>query len=207
MTIDRIEEHCNAWTHYIGAMASIAALVLLIIRAVQFHETFYLGSVIVFGLSLILLYSISGTYHILKPSRAKKIFQILDHIGIYFLIAGSYTPYIFMVLSGRKRWIIFAIQWGITFLGILFKIFFTGRFQLLSTLLYLGMGWVIVFIFQDIKLALSSASFLFLLLSGIFYSVGTIPFLLEKIRFSHAIWHLFVLAGSTFGFLSIFYLV
>lgn len=207
MTIDRIEEHCNAWTHYAGALASVAALVLLIIRAVQFHEMTYLGASLVFGLSLILLYSISGTYHILKPGKAKAVFQVLDHIGIYILIAGSYTPYIFMVLSDRKKWILFAVQWGITIFGILFKIFFTGRFQVLSTLLYLIMGWSIVFVFQDIKMALSPLSFSFLFISGIFYSIGTIPFLLEKLRFTHTIWHLFVLGGSTFGFLSIFFLL
>lgn len=207
MTIDRIEEHCNAWTHYIGALASIAALVLLIIRAVQFHEMTYLGASLVFGLSLILLYSISGTYHILKPGKAKTVFQVLDHIGIYILIAGSYTPYIFMVLSDRKKWIFFAVQWGISIFGIFFKIFFTGRFQVLSTLLYLIMGWSVVFVFQDIKMALSALSFSFLFISGILYSIGTIPFLLEKIRFTHALWHLFVLGGSTFGFLSIFFLL
>lgn len=207
MTIDRIEEHCNAWTHYLGALASIAALVLLIVRAVQFREMTYLGSTLVFGLALISLYSISGTYHILKPGKAKNILQILDHIGIYFLIAGSYTPYIFMVLSDRKKWTIFAIQWGLTLFGILFKIFFTGKFQILSTLLYLVMGWTIVFVFHDIKLALSPLSFSFLIVSGILYSIGTIPFLLERVRFTHAIWHLFVLGGSTFGFLSIFFLL
>ncbi|WP_353933497.1 PAQR family membrane homeostasis protein TrhA [Fusobacterium necrophorum] len=103
MTLDRIEEHWNAWTHYIGTLAAIAALVLLIIRAVHFSNVSYLGSVIVFGIALILLYSISGTYHILRPGKAKKIFHVLDHIGIYFLIAASYTPYIFMVLTGPKK--------------------------------------------------------------------------------------------------------
>ena len=95
MTLDRIEEHWNAWTHYIGSLAAIVALVLLIIRALQISNFLYLGTVIVFGIALISLYSISGTYHILKPGKAKNIFHILDHIGIYFLIAASYTPYIF----------------------------------------------------------------------------------------------------------------
>ncbi|AYV92766.1 hemolysin D [Fusobacterium necrophorum subsp. funduliforme] len=207
MTLDRIEEHWNAWTHYIGTLAAIAALVLLIIRAVHFSNVSYLGSVIVFGIALILLYSISGTYHILRPGKAKKIFHVLDHIGIYFLIAASYTPYIFMVLTGPKKWIIFGIQWGITLLGIFFKILFTGRFQLLSTLLYLAMGWTVIFVFRDIYTSLSPLSFGFLLASGVAYSLGTIPFLLDKIRFTHAIWHLFVLAGSTLGFFSVFFLV
>lgn len=129
MTLDRIEEHWNAWTHYIGTLAAIAALVLLIIRAVHFSNVSYLGSVIVFGIALILLYSISGTYHILKPGKAKKIFHVLDHIGIYFLIAASYTPYIFIVLTGPKKWIIFGIQWGITLLGIFLKFFLQDDFN------------------------------------------------------------------------------
>lgn len=207
MTIDRIEEHCNAWTHYIGTLVSLAALVLLILRAVHFHEMTYLASVIIFGTSLIFLYSISGTYHILKPGKAKDILQILDHIGIYFLIAGSYTPYIFLILSGPKKWSLFALQWGFTLFGILFKVFFTKRFQILSTLIYLIMGWSVVFVFSDIKATLTSTSFQFLIASGILYSIGVIPFLMEKIRFSHTIWHLFVLAGSICGFFSIFYLV
>ena len=207
MTLDRIEEHWNAWTHYIGTLAAIVALVLLIIRALQISNFLYLGTVIVFGIALISLYSISGTYHILKPGKAKNIFHILDHIGIYFLIAASYTPYIFMGLSGPKKWIIFGVQWGITLLGIFFKIFFTGKFQVLSTMLYLAMGWTIVFVFRDIYNNLSPLSFGFLLGSGILFSLGTIPFLLDKIRFTHAIWHIFVLAGSTLGFLSVFFLV
>lgn len=202
-----LEEYLNAISHYIGAGLSLVALILMVMKSSKTFEMGYTVGCIIFGLALIFLYSMSGTYHILKQGRAKNIFRVLDHVAIYVLISASYTPYIFTVLHGKTRWIIFAAQWGLTFLGIIFKIFFTGRFKGVSTLIYLFMGWMIMFVFKDIKLALSSMSLDFLIIGGITYSVGALFYMMKKLKFSHCIWHMFVIGGSFFNFLSIYYIV
>lgn len=201
-----LEEYLNSITHYIGAIASIVGLVLIILHSSKTLDVGYIVGCIIFGVALIFLYSMSGTYHILKEGKAKNIFRVLDHIGIYVLISASYTPYIFTVLEGRTKWIVFFAQWGLTLFGIIFKIFFTGKFKVLSTLIYLFMGWMIVFVFKDIKLSLSDISFNFLLVGGIVYSIGSIFYMMKKLKFSHCIWHLFVIGGSVFNFLSVYYI-
>ena len=166
----------------------------------------YIVGSIIFGAALIFLYTMSGTYHILKIGKLKKIFRVLDHAAIYVLISASYTPYIFTVLTGEKKWIIFFAQWGLTLIGIIFKIFFTGKFKLVSTLIYLFMGWMVVFVFKDIKAGLSPASLNCLIAGGITYSAGAVVYMIKKIKFGHAIWHLFVIGGSVCNFFSIYYL-
>lgn len=202
----RKEEIINAITHYLGVGLGFIGLGALLIHSLNVKHTGYLIGNIVFSISIIFLYSMSGTYHILKEGKLKRIFKILDHIAIYILISGTYTPYLLGVFQGKTRWILFSIQWGLTSLGIIFKIFFTGKFEILSTIIYLIMGWMIIFVFNDLKNLTSSLSTSLLLAGGISYTVGVIFYLSNKIKFSHAIWHLFVLNGTVLIYLSIFFL-
>lgn len=203
---ENYEEYLSAITHYIGAGMAISGLIALINRSVKIGETGYIIGSIIFGAALIFLYTMSGTYHILKIGKIKQIFRILDHAAIYILISASYTPYIFTVLTGPKKWIIFFAQWGLTLIGVIFKIFFTGRFKLVSTLIYLFMGWMVIFVFKDIKTALNTVSLNCLIAGGITYSAGAVVYMMKKIKFGHAIWHLFVIGGSVCNFFSIYYL-
>ena len=203
---ENYEEYLSAITHYIGAGMAISGLIALINRSLKIGETGYIIGSIIFGAALIFLYTMSGTYHILKIGKIKQIFRILDHAAIYILISASYTPYIFTVLTGPKKWIIFFAQWGLTLIGVIFKIFFTGRFKLVSTLIYLFMGWMVIFVFKDIKTALNTVSLNCLIAGGITYSAGAVVYMMKKIKFGHAIWHLIVIGGSVCNFFSIYYL-
>ena len=149
----------------------------------------------------------SGTYHILYPGKTKKIFKILDHSAIYILISASYTPYLLTVIQGRAAWILLAIQWGLTLIGILFKIKYAGRFKLLSTIIYLTMGWMVMFVFKNLKINLNPLALNLLIASGITYSIGAIFYMLKNIKYTHVVWHLFVIGGSVLNYFSIFYSV
>lgn len=205
MSLDRVEEWINSLTHYLGVVLGLVGMGALIVKGVNSGNTGYLVGSVVFTFSIVLLYSMSGTYHILDHGKAKYIFRILDHSAIYILISGSYTPYLLGVFQGETRWILFGLQWGLTFLGIIFKIFFVGKFGFLSTVIYLIMGWMVVFVFPELKTSLSPRSLELLILGGVSYSVGVIFYAL-KVRFMHAIWHLFVLAGSVFIYFSVFFI-
>lgn len=207
MDYKELEERLNFITHYIGTGMAIAGCVALIVHAVRTGRVDYIVGSGIFGGALILMYSMSGTYHLLQDGKIKNIFKILDHSAIYILISASYTPYILTVLTGRGRWILFVFQWGLTILGILFKIKFVGRFQLLSTIIYVIMGWIVVFVFKDLKLNLNSISLNLLVCGGVVYTVGAIFYSLKNIKFTHAIWHLFVIGGSVLNYLSIYNIV
>lgn len=198
------EECLSAISHYIGAGMAISGLVFLIFHSLHFKNLGYTIGGIIFSLGLIFMYMMSGTYHILQNEKFRRNFRVLDHIAIYVTISASYTPYIFTVLTGKTKWIIFFIEWGLTLFGVIFKLFFTGKFKLLSTLIYLFMGWVILFVFKDIKNSLNPTSLYFLIASGITYSVGAIVYMLRGIKFNHFTWHIFVLGGSILNFISIY---
>ena len=201
MISDR-EELFNAFSHYLGSVLAIVAFVMLMGR--YSHLDHGVLSVLVYSLSLFLLYSFSGTYHILPEGRGKRVARVFDHIGIYLLIAGSYTPYLLLVIPAPECWILLVAEWGLVVFGVFFKIFFTGRFKLLSTLVYLLMGWAVVTVFPQVRAALSPESFHYLIASGVAYSAGVPAYLFDSRRYMHFVWHLFVLAGSFFGFLSIY---
>nr|WP_307775421.1 hemolysin III family protein [uncultured Cetobacterium sp.] len=203
-TLSRCEEWVNSMTHYFGVVLSLIGSGALAVHSYKSGNTGYFVGSLVFCFSLVLLYSMSGTYHILYNGKAKRIFKILDHSAIYILISGSYTPYLLGVFDGEIKWVLFFIQWGMTLFGIVFKLFFTGRFKFVSTLIYLIMGWMIVFVFKDLKLLITPLSLKLLILGGVSYSVGTIFYMMKNCRFSHGVWHLFVLAGSIFNYLSIY---
>ena len=207
------EELANAITHGLGFGLSIAGLVLLILNSVRSyeHDAMALVSVIIFGSSMILLYLCSTLHHSLPFKKTYRLFTILDHSAIYVFIAGTYTPFLLITLRGALGWVMFGIIWTIAIGGIVFKSIFANRFMVVATLGYLFMGWIIVFAWSPMAAALNPTAMNMLLAGGISYSIGTIFFGWEripglkriKLPFNHAIWHLFVLAGSACMFFSI----
>ncbi|MFI1743129.1 PAQR family membrane homeostasis protein TrhA [Thalassobellus sediminis] len=200
------EERLNALTHAFGTLFGIVALVLLV-RFDSNKTVWSLFSVIVYGISIIVLFSASTLYHSVKNEKKKHYFRIVDHISIYLLIAGTYTPVLLITLSESSGWLLFWIVWGIAAFGVVLKLFFTGRFELFSTLLYLVMGWLIVFDFSNLSYIIGSDGILFLFAGGLAYTVGIIFYAIQKIPYNHVIWHLFVLAGAVFHFFMIFFYV
>jgi hemolysin III len=193
------EEIFNAITHGIGTMVAIAGLTILVVFTDVAQEPGYL----VYGVSLVLLYTISTLYHSLTHARAKHVFRKLDHMAIFLFIAGTYTPYCINVLTGWTRWILLIAIWGCAILGIIIKCFYTGKLEWLSLVFYLLMGWMAIFVIKPIYDSLPFIGFLFLLIGGLAYTIGTYFYMSSRIRFGHGIWHLWVLAGSVFHFFSI----
>ena len=200
------EEKLNAVSHAVGAAFGIGALVLLIVFNSD-KTDWSLFSVIVYGISIIVLFLASTFYHAVTDEKKKHYFRILDHISIYILIAGTYTPVTLIVLNESLGWTLFWIVWGIAAFGIILKLFFTGRFEIFSTLLYLVMGWLIVFDFTNLSNAVDSNGMLLFFAGGLAYTVGIIFYAIQKIPLNHVIWHLFVLAGAVFHFFMIFFYV
>ncbi len=200
------EEKLNAFTHAIGALFGIVALVFLIVFNSN-KTPWSLFSVIIYGISIIVLFTASTLYHSVKNEQKKHYFRIVDHISIYLLIAGTYTPILLITLVESNGWTLFWIVWGIAVFGVVLKLFFTGHFELFSTLLYLVMGWLIVFDFSNLSENIGSNGILFLFAGGLSYTVGIIFYAIQKIPFNHVIWHLFVLAGAIFHFFMIFFYV
>lgn len=197
------EEKLNAATHAIGALLGVAALILLIVFDTQ-KTNWSLFGIIVYGISIVILFTASTCYHAVKGETRKHYFRIVDHISIYLLIAGTYTPVLLIALHESLGWILFWIVWGVAAFGVVLKLFFTGRFEFFSTLLYLVMGWLIVFDFSNLSDTIGSDGISFLFLGGLSYTVGIIFYAFQKIPFNHVIWHLFVLAGAIFHFFMIF---
>lgn len=198
-----LEEKLNAFTHAIGALLGIAALVLLIVF--NTNKTYWsLFSVIVYGISIIILFTASTLYHAVKKEQLKHYFRIVDHISIYLLIAGTYTPVLLILLTQSLGWTLFWAVWGIAAFGVILKLFFTGRFEVFSTLLYLVMGWLIVFDFSNLSKALSEEGIWLLFAGGAAYTGGIVFYVIEKIPYNHVIWHVFVLAGAICHFFMIF---
>ena len=199
-----LEEKLNVWSHAFGIFLSIIALVLLMTKAIEKGNIWMMISFPIFGISLILLYLASTLYHSAKdPSKRFKL-KIFDHAAIYVLIAGSYTPFTLVSLNGETGWFIFSIVWILAFTGIILKLFFTGRFKVLSTAMYVLMGWLIIFYFKELTANLNSDGVFYLILGGVFYTIGAVLYSIKKIKFNHAIFHVFVLGGSFCHFLSVY---
>ncbi|MBL4660735.1 MAG: hemolysin III family protein [Alcanivoracaceae bacterium] len=201
------EERVNYISHAIGLILSIIALVLLLIKALQYGNVWHLISYGIYGVSLIMLYTASTFYHLTQEPGLRKRYKIFDHAAIYLLIAGTYTPYTLVTLNGKIGWTLFAISWGLAVLGVTLKLFFTGRFTLISTLAYVVMGWLIVFAFEPLKNSLSTDGLFWLLAGGVSYTVGALLYAIHKLKFNHAIFHIFVLIGSICHFISIYFYV
>ncbi|WP_214774994.1 hemolysin III family protein [Exiguobacterium sp. s37] len=197
------EEIASAVTHGLGVIFSIVALVLLVMSATESGSTWNVTAVSVFGASMILLYLFSTLMHAIPHPRAKQVLQVFDHAGIYLLIAGSYTPFALVTLHGTLGWTLFGIVWGVAILGIVWKLFSTGKYMWVSNVTYLALGWICIIAIRPLYESLGHQGFMLLLAGGIAYSVGIVFYVWQKLPFNHAIWHLFVLAGSVFIFLSI----
>lgn len=203
------EEIFNSVSHGIGAGLSIAAIVLLIVRAAvyapQAEKGFYITGFALFGAMLIVLYLMSTLYHALTPYHVKKIFGVFDHSSIYLLISGTYTPFCLGVLRQHGGWLLFGIIWGLTVAGITSYAIFGSKMRLFSAISYVIMGWLICFYWKPLKANVPQATITFLLAGGIAYTVGVIFYALKKIKWTHCVWHLFVVAGSILHFFSVFY--
>lgn len=202
-----IEEKINIATHAIGFMLSIVAFVLLVTHANLHGDVWHIVSFSIFGASLMILYAASTFYHSAKQPELRNRLKILDHASIYILIAGTYTPFTLVTLKGTIGWVIFGTSWGSALTGIILKFFFTGKYNLISTIMYVLMGWVIVFAIKPLINNLPLEGLLWLLAGGIFYTIGAILYSIKKIKFNHAIFHMFVLNGSFCQFMSVFFYV
>jgi len=198
------EEKINIITHGLGIILSVFAFVLLYTKGVETNSAINLFSYTVYGLSLIILYTASTIYHSSKTENVRIKLNVFDHSSIYILIAGTYTPYSLITLNGTTGWWIFATIWSFAIVGVILKLFFTGRFKILSTSMYVLMGWLIVFAIKPMMNNLSTDGLMWLLAGGISYTVGAVIYSIKKIKFNHAIFHVFVLIGSICHFISIY---
>lgn len=197
------EERLNVLSHGLGLVLSCIAFPFLINKAVIVSGFWQSASFIIYGLSLIILYAASTFYHNAKNPKKRRILNIFDHAAIYVLIAGSYSPFCLVALNSELGWYMFIAVWAFAFVGIILKLFFTGKFDKISTLMYILMGWQVVFFIKPLTKSLSYHELLYLFLGGVFYTVGAIFYSIEKIKFNHAIFHVFVLLGSLSHFISI----
>ena len=197
------EELANALTHGLGAAAALAGGAVLITLAALFGDGWQLAGAIVFGICLLLLYLASTLYHAVRHPVAKARLKVLDHCAIYLLIAGTYTPFTLVGLRGPWGWGLFAAIWTLAIAGVVFKLFHTGRFKLLSTVLYVAMGWLVLVAIQPLLDALDGWTLGWLLAGGACYTLGTFFYHRPTLRYSHAVWHLFVVAGSVCHYISV----
>ncbi len=191
----REEEHWNTGTHGLGVLLGLVGAFILGREALAL-EGIPKSAVWVYSLSVILLFAASTAYHFVSRPPLKRKLRILDHISIYYLIAGTYTPVSLIVLAESSGWLLFWLVWGLALFGTLLKIFFTGRFEIFSLLLYLIMGWLIILDISNLMAMLSNQAKLFLMAGGAFYTVGILFYAIRRIPFNHMIWHLFVLCGA-----------
>lgn len=201
------EEKLNVWSHFAGLVLSVIGLVLLILRAIDLENTWTIISFPIFGLSMITLYLASTLYHYSKNPKVRYRLNIFDHAAIYVLIAGSYTPFALVSLNGKEGYTIFLIVWTIALFGIIFKIFFIGRFNILSTVLYVAMGWLIIFSSQTLLKNLNFNGLMWLVSGGISYTIGAALYSINKIKLNHAIFHVFVLLGTFCHFIAVYFYV
>ena len=201
------EEISNSITHGIGVILSIAALVILIVFASLYGNVWHVVSFTLFGVTMLLLYTSSTLLHALKPGKAKDFFEIMDHSSIYFFIAGSYTPFLLVAAQSATGWTLFGIVWGLAIGGTIFKAFFVKKFLFTSTLLYVVMGWLIVFVWNDLVAAIHPTSLILLIIGGLLYTVGAIFYIWKLFKHHHAVWHVFVLSATVCHFFAVLYLL
>ena len=197
------EEKLNAITHGVGFLLSLVGFALLFVFKTYTTVQGIIG-ISLYGVSLSVLYFASTLYHYTRNERRKLVYRKLDHISIYLLIAGTYSPVVLITLEASLGWVLFWLVWGIALVGTILKLFFTGRFEIVSLLLYLVMGWLIVFDYSALKEIVSPNGLWLLMGGGLAYTSGIIFYAIHKIPYNHVIWHLFVLAGSILHYLFIF---
>ena len=200
------EEFLNIFSHGFGLILSLIAFPFLLIKGFAYNGFWKPMSFVIYGLSLILLYAASTFYHAAKNPVIRRKLNIFDHAAIYVLIAGGYTPFCLVVLDSSLGWYVFIFVWFFALVGIILKLFFTGKYDKLSTAMYLLMGWQVVFFAKPLANSLSENGLYLLILGGIFYTIGAILYSIKKLPYNHAIFHVFVLLGSLSHFLSIYFL-
>ena len=201
------DEIANALTHGLGAAAALAGGAVLITLAAIHGDGWQLAGAIVFGITLLLLYTASTLYHAIQHPVAKGRLKVFDHCAIYLLIAGTYTPFTLIGLRGPWGWGLFTAIWTLAIAGVIFKLFYTGRFKVLSTAIYIAMGWLVIVAVKPLLNAVDPVTLGWMLAGGLFYTLGTFFYHRESIRYSHAIWHLFVLAGSVCHYIAVLAMV
>ncbi|MEQ1798781.1 MAG: hemolysin III family protein [Lacibacter sp.] len=200
-------EIANSITHGIGIIFGIAALpVLSAIAANKDHSIAVVGAAI-FGFSFLLVFTFSTLYHAFQNPAVKKVLHVFDHISIYFLIAGTYTPFLLNYMMNATGITMLSVLWGLTIIGTLFKVFYTGRFNFISTIVYIGMGWILVFSGREFFEAIPTPVLTMIIIGGVLYTLGTIFYLWEKMYYHHVIWHLFVLAAAICHYVAVLLMV
>ncbi|TJY42188.1 hemolysin III family protein [Cohnella pontilimi] len=203
----RREEVANAITHGIGTALSIAALVLLIVFSVTKGTAWHVVSFTIFGVTMVLLYTASTLVHSFPEGKVKDLFETFDHSCIYLFIAGTYTPIMLGPLRSPLGWSLFGVVWGLAVGGVVFKAFFTKKFLVLSTLFYVAMGWLIVFAWQPLQTLMTPQGVQLLVVGGLCYTVGAVFYVWRGFPYHHAVWHMFVVAGSAFHFFAILHVL
>jgi hemolysin III len=201
------EEIAHALTHGLGVVLAIAGLTVMVARATLYGTTTHIVGAAIFGATLVLMYAASTLYHSIPLPRAKKVLRIIDHSTIYLLIAGTYTPLTLVTLDGAVGSALFGTVWTLAAVGVVFKIFATGRFEKLSLAIYLGMGWCVLLAIKPLLRTLETGGLVLLIAGGLAYSGGVAFYLWERLRYHHAIWHGFVLAGSVLQYFAVLFYV
>jgi hemolysin III len=201
------EELANAITHGIGLILSLAGFAVLLVFAILRGGPLQIVSCAVYGTTLVCVYAASTLYHTLSWPRARRALKIFDHCAIYLLIAGTYTPFTLVSLRGGWGWSLFAIVWALAMAGIVFKFWFIDHFKILSTALYLAMGWIALIAIRPLLTSIPAHGIYWLFAGGLLYSIGVGFFAARGLRFGHAIWHLFVIAGSACHYFAVLFYV
>jgi len=204
MRYSPLEEKINIISHAVGLVLGIVALVLMVVKASLYGNAWHIVGVSIFGASLICLYAASTLYHSAKGPTARSRLRVFDHATIFVLIAGTYTPFTLVTLNGWVGWLLFGLCWGIAVTGIILKLFFTGRYDVLSTLMYIFMGWMIIFAAKPLMNNLSADGLWWLIVGGVAYTLGAVIYGIKKIPLNHAIFHMFVLLGSFCHFITVY---
>jgi hemolysin III len=198
------EERANVLTHAFGAAFSVIGMFILVTVSMQHGNAWHVTGTLVFGIALVLLYTISTLYHLVRRPEAKQWLRKCDHAGIFLLIAGSYTPFLLVTLRGPLGWVILAVIWMLGLLGIVLKFWFAGHFRVLSTAVYIVMGWLVLLVMRPLLEVLPVSGVWLLVAGGLFYTGGAVFYLWKRLPYHHAIWHLFVVAGSVCHWYTVF---
>ncbi|MEA3317426.1 MAG: hemolysin III family protein [Bacteroidota bacterium] len=202
-----LEEKLNVISHGFGLLLSIAALILLVVRASLYGNVWHIVSYSVYGVSLVILYAASTFFHSAKDINLRYRLNVFDHSSIYVLIAGTHTPLALVALHGAIGWIVFGIIWGLAIAGVILKFFFIGKYRILSTVMYVLMGWTIIIAIKPLINSLSLNGLLWLFAGGLWYTLGAVLYSFNKMKFNHSIFHVFVLLGSISHFICIYFYV
>lgn len=200
-----LEEWLNWTTHGVAAVMSVVAMVVLVVMASANADVWQIVSFSVYGASMTLLFLASALYHAARRPGPRKLFKLLDHCAIFLLIAGTYTPFLLVNMRGPTGWTLFGVIWGLAIAGITLKLVFGNRFHVARVLVYLLMGWLVVLASGELAASVNAPGLWLVIAGGITYTLGVVFYLIQRIPFNHAIWHLFVIGGSTCHFFAIYF--